>query len=84
MREASSQAKETLAEVNRLAPGSGSLDLFGFLDGDLGGGIVGGGVEYKHRVKRNLSAFLRGTAGYAYGDTRGLQYSALGGLEYRW
>lgn len=76
------EAKAELDRVDRMKPGSGRVDLFGFGRGTFGSGVAGGGVDYEHRLTRGWSAFARGELGYGWGESRGGQWKALGGL--RW
>lgn len=77
------EARKELDRIERLKPGQGVLEAYGYGRGGLDFGQVGGGVDYSHRVTDDLSAFLRGEAGYQYGAESGLHYSALGGLRLR-
>jgi hypothetical protein len=81
MRDAQKRADTEMKDVRAMTIGSGRLNLFGFIDGDISGGVGGGGVSYKHRVTKNLSAFLKGTAGLGFGDQHGAQYSGLAAVE---
>lgn len=53
------------------------IEAFAFGRGDLDGGMLGGAVEYGHRVTEDLSIFGRGELGYRYGADRGLAWEAL-------
>lgn len=77
-------ASERLDRVDRLAPGSGHLDLNLFGRGDLDGGMAGGALDYEHRVRERLSLFGEAWAGYGWGEQAGLGYGASAGLRWRW
>ena len=68
-----------LDRVDELGVGAGRLDLFGFMRGDLHSGMLGGALEYGHRVTPRASLFARAEAGYRYGEGRGFAYSGLFG-----
>lgn len=72
-------AREELDRIDELQPGSGRLEAFGFMRGDLGEGILGGALQYNHRIRTNLSVFARGEVGYQYGAHDGLVANALFG-----
>lgn len=72
-----------LDRVDDLEVGSGMLEAFAFGRGDLHSGMIGGALEYGHRISPNASLFGRGEVGYRYGAQRGLGYEALAGLRVR-
>ena len=73
-------ARIELDRIDALKPGTGLLEAYAGVRGNLMGGLLGGFVEYGHRVTPSLSIFGRGSVGYRYGNTRGLEYSGeLGG-----
>lgn len=76
------EAAQELDRIDKLEPGRGQLDAFGFAVGDLDSGRIGVGVEYGHRITERLSAIARGTAGYSYGAERGFDYDAV--IAGRW
>lgn len=80
MREA---AREELDRIDKLDPGQGQLDAYLFGTGDLNAGLVGGGLDYSHRLSNSWSALVRGTAGYRYGDEYGMQFDALAAIRGR-
>ena len=72
-----------LDKADKLDVGAGSLDAFMWGRGDLDSGAAGVGVDYSHRISEMLSAFAQGQAGYRYGVAPGVEFSALGGLRWR-
>ena len=73
-------ARAELDRIDELAVGDGLLEAFAFGRGDLRSGMLGGAMEYGHRVTEGLSIFGRGELGYRYGHDRGLAWAAvLGG-----
>ena len=75
-------ARVELDRIDELEVGDGLLEAFAFGRGDRHGGMLGGAVEYGHRVTDDLSLFGRVEAGYRYGDNRGFAWEAL--LGGRW
>lgn len=74
-----------LSAVEKRKPGTGRIDLFAFGRGDELGHVAGGGLDYEHRLARNLAAFGRGLAGVAWdGGGRGLYYDVLTGVRWSW
>ena len=74
-------ASKTLDSIDKLNPGTGSLDAYLFGRGDLTEGELGAGVEYRHRVNTNWSMFGNGSLGYQYGTNSGLGYSVRAGIR---
>ena len=73
-----------LDRIDKLKVGAGMLEAYAFGRGDLRDGQLGLGVEYGRRLRKTLSLFARGEAGYRYGAKSGLGYDALAGLRWRW
>ncbi len=71
------EATRALDRIDLMPVGTGRLDAFGFMRGDLHGGMAGGAIEYGHRVTRRASLFGRAEAGYRYGPESGFEYSGL-------
>ena len=76
-------ARVELDRIDKLRPGQGMLEAFGFLRGDLVNGFGGGAVEYGHRLSESTSLFGRAEAGYRYGVNPGLEYNAVAGGRWR-
>ena len=70
-----------LDDVDKLAPGAGVLDAYAFGRGDLVNGQIGASIEYKHRLRKNLSAFAGGDMFYQYGQNSGLGWAAMLGIR---
>lgn len=68
--------------ASALAPGSGSLDLFGYAEKDR----LGGGLEYQHHITQGLAAFAQGWAGTQRDalDQWRTDYGAVAGLRWSW
>lgn len=77
-----SEARTELDRIEQLEVGTGMLEAYAFGRGGLHSGIVGGALDYSHRIDKSLSAFAQAEAGYRYGSGAGLEYEALAGL--RW
>ena len=75
-------ARTSLDRVDELAVGQGMLEAYAFGRGGLDHGQVGAGLDYSHRIRKNLSAFANGELGYGWGLNPGLGWKALTGL--RW
>lgn len=75
---------EELDRIDKLQPGQGMIDVFGFATGDLSRGSMGAGAVYGHRISKSLSAFAEAEAGYYYGETNKLGYEARAGFRGRW
>ena len=68
--------------ASALPPGSGHLDLFGFVEKDR----LGGALEYQHHIAQGLAAFAQGWAGAQRDalDAWRTDYGALAGLRWSW
>lgn len=67
-----------LDRVDKLEPGRGKLEWFGRLKNRA----IGGGLEYEHRVGRDLSLFGRGNASWDWA-VKELGYEAMLGGRLR-
>ena len=76
-------ANSELDQIDRLRVGQGMLEAYAFGRGDLRSGMLGGALEYGHRVTPELSLFGRGEIGWRYGLDRGLGWQALLGARWR-
>lgn len=84
MREARALVTAELDRVeSTLKPGSGKLDLFGITRGNLDSGIVGGGVDYEHRISERMSTFANGLIGHGWGVYEPLTWEAKAGFRLR-
>lgn len=74
-----------LDAVELLPVGSGKLDLFSFLQADPFGARAGVGVDYAHRVRRNLALFGQATGAVEWTRETGRRTAAevIGGLRWR-
>jgi hypothetical protein len=82
----SETATKALDQVETQKPGSGRVDLFGFVrNGETGPLQVGGGVDYAHHVTGGVSVFGRGWVGAEKGP-EGFRAvgEAVGGMRWRW
>ena len=70
-------ARAELDRIDLLPVGAGRLEAFAFGRGDAHSGMIGGAVEYGHRVTRRASLFGRAEAGYRYGPESGFAWEAL-------
>lgn len=77
------RADSRLDEVEKLEPGHGVLQAYGFGRGTLDFGQVGAGVDYSHRISEGLSAFANGEIGYGWGNQSPLGWQALVGMRWR-
>lgn len=84
MREARALATKELDRIeSTLKPGSGAFDFFAVTRGGLHSGIVGGGIEYQHRINSKLSGFANGLIGHGWGAQSPLSWEAMAGLRLR-
>ena len=77
------EATRQLDRIDRMKVGQGMLEAFVFGRGDLESGMLGGAVEYGHRITGQTSLFSRAEAGYRYGIDPGLGYNATFGGRWR-
>jgi hypothetical protein len=73
-----------LDRIDKLRAGTGALEAYAGLRGDLTQGWAGGGLQYSHKLNSSSSVFGRGTIGYEYGDEYRLTYDALMGYRRTW
>lgn len=73
-----------LDAADKLAPGSGSLDLGLVGYGDFDSSFVGGRLGYAHRINKTMSAIAEGQVGALFSDGGWSgQWQAMTGLRWR-
>lgn len=67
-----------LDRIEGFKPGTGKLDLFGYLKDSQ----AGAGLEYEHRIAKDWSAFASGRLGYDWLEKE-INKELLAGLRWR-
>lgn len=72
----------TFQAIEKLAPGSGGLKIGALVNSNLKKTFIGGGLDYNHRIKDNLSVFTQITGGAVKtGQNWQPEVSASAGLQ---